>query len=286
MDLLFFSFLLTIINSFQFNYYVSSAGNDIIGDGKIQNPFKTITKAQNHIRSILDKNIHYNHNITVYIENGEYYESLTLSSKDSLPNNYITYKGINSFTNNNSIKSVSNNTIIRSGGIINGTWTLIHKYSNNLSLYKTNFETNNQLSLLNNNSINELFCDNIRLSMSKTEILKYDDIYVNQTKIKNNINLDISSKDPRLYEIKEQVNGYIVVNNREIPYIEDIISKNYKNRLMIVIYETWTSSIHLVNNIEINNITNRINIYFTNSPQNWLAYSVTGKRFFLLNTGI
>ncbi len=65
------------------NYYVSTTGNDVTGEGSISNPWATFTKAKASVRSHLQAGL--NEDICVYFRGGTYYldQTLNFTSEDS-----------------------------------------------------------------------------------------------------------------------------------------------------------------------------------------------------------
>lgn len=120
-----FILILTIIRikSQNYNYYVSTNGSDFSGDGSITMPFKSISKAQKHIRN--NKPVPMTQDIIVHIEGGAYNLDSTLqfNNLDSGNNGYfVIYQGL-----------PTNKPILSSGKNIMG-WTKV----DNTNIYKTN----------------------------------------------------------------------------------------------------------------------------------------------------
>eukprot|EP01084_Bolivina_argentea_P076355 138374_1 len=237
------------------DYYVSSKyGNDKTGNGTKSNPFETIQTAQNVVKSLiqtLSKNS-FNENISINIDNSGYYIGINpISIEDSLigfsNKNFIIYQA----TNSNEPPSIHGDCLI----IPSNKWNIINKI-NGLTLFQTNLKSE-QNNLPPNGFIFEIFMNEIRMNISKSPLYKY--IYLNST------------------------SKIIETDNKNITIIDKLLSTNFSNDLLTLVYEDWTSSYHFINNIQYNSLTGKINITLKTSPVTWVNDPGSGSRFYLIN---
>ena len=221
---------LTILcNAQSINYYVSISGSDSTGDGSQSNPWATIQTAQTNVAkkiSTLNKNS-FTGNITINIEQGIYYGPLSFDVGDSMTgfmhNNHVIYKSMDS----------NGGTFLYGSKHINSSWTKSTK--NGMNLYNTNLKG----QLNPNVKVYDLFISNdpelpSRIGMSKSKLLTYDSI-------------NTSTKQ-------------IMTNNKMIPNIQAIMATNYSMNLMVLVYEHWTSSYHLVIKIDYDSSSGKITL--------------------------
>eukprot|EP01084_Bolivina_argentea_P280360 479461_1 len=249
-------FLTYKLDAANYNYYVSStSGSDSNGDGSSNKPWATIQKAQSSVSKLittLSPNT-YTGNITINIESGIYYGPLQYTLKDSMVgfknNNYVIYKG-----------DINGNTYIYGGQKIDSLWRNISQYDNPThTFYRTNLknETNN----IPNNKIYCLFFNNIRMQLSKSSLYTYT-------------NYDINHK--------------IITTNTKMISVENInmiLSSNYSNNMMVILYESWTMSYHLIKSIDYDISSGIIKINLETGPYKGLPGGASGNRFYLINNG-
>ncbi|WP_379967289.1 right-handed parallel beta-helix repeat-containing protein [Epilithonimonas sp. UC225_85] len=118
--------LLIKVNSQMYNYYVSTNGNNITGDGTSGNPFKTIDKAKSVIRNQINT-YPMTQDIVVHIAGGSYLleSTLVFTSDDSGKNgHFVIYQA----------EDPANKPVITSGQTIPTGWTKIQ----DKDIYKAN----------------------------------------------------------------------------------------------------------------------------------------------------
>eukprot|EP01083_Nonionella_stella_P066551 175316_1 len=234
-------------------YYVSTTGSDVTGDGTQSNPWATIQNSQKNVQYFITTlNKHsYSGNITINIDSGIYQGPLLFGVEDSMTgfqnNNYVIYQAL----------TPSKHVYIYGAERIATPWTKSTR--NGLYLYQTNLTSQSNAYGL---PLYELFIDHAsqqtadRISMSKSKLLTYE--YVN-----------VSAKQ-------------MITNHNTIPNIQAIMSTDYSMHLMVLIYEHWTSSYHYVQKIDYVSGTGVITLTLDTCP-GMVNDASSGYRFYLLN---
>lgn len=144
-ELSFASFIPPSINKFEYNYYVSTtSGNDLTGDGSINNSFKTISKCMTII-NLLSSDI----SVSINLSNGIYNESVLISKSgvsiigsSSIGTVIVGDVGINMVQNSSfySIAEINDIQIVGQVSVLNSTaYTNSTVLSNVVIVPPTNF---------------------------------------------------------------------------------------------------------------------------------------------------
>ena len=140
----FLALILSSISAFGLDFYISPSGSDS-NSGSINSPWKTIYKAQGHIRAI---NSSMTEDINVYLREGVYYLNRTLkftpedSGSNNFSINYMAYR---------------NEVAVISGGVPVSNWT---QHSGNI--YKATLNRSTKLR--------QLYVNGARAFMSRTSL--------------------------------------------------------------------------------------------------------------------